>query len=126
MEHLPYKDRLRELRLISLEKRRLCGDLRAASQYLKGSIRREEAGSLAWSVVIEQEEMILNLKEGRFRLDVRKMYFPVRVLRHCHRLPRDVMESLSLKVFKAGPASEQLHLAVYVPVHGRVVGLDDF
>ena len=72
MEHLPYKDRLRELRLISLEKRRLCGDLRAASQYLKGSIRREGAGSLAWSVVIEQEEMILNLKEGRFRLDIYK------------------------------------------------------
>ncbi|KFW83821.1 hypothetical protein N305_13095, partial [Manacus vitellinus] len=37
--------------------------------------------------------------EGRFRLDIRKKFFTVRVLRHWHRLPKEVVDALEM--FKA-------------------------
>ena len=55
LEHLSYE----ELRLFSLEKRRLQGDLVVAFQYLRG-VYKQEGKRLLTRIVIGQGGMVLN------------------------------------------------------------------
>ena len=43
---------------------------------------------------------VFKLKEGRFRLDIRKKLFAIRMLRHQHRLPREMVYAPSLETLK--------------------------
>ena len=52
MEELSYMERLRDLGLFSLEKRRLQGDPRVSFQYLKGVCKRDGTDSLAGSAEV--------------------------------------------------------------------------
>ncbi|KAJ7415528.1 hypothetical protein BTVI_37963 [Pitangus sulphuratus] len=99
LEHIPYEDRLRKLRLLSLEKTSLCGDLMATFQYLKGAYREARMGHFIRNCSDRTRNNGYKLKEWKFRLDIRK-FFTVRVVRHWNRLPREVEDAPILAVFK--------------------------
>ena len=96
LERLSYKEKLRELGLFNLKKRRLRGDLINAYKYLKGGCQEDRARLFS---VVSGDRMRGNghkLKQRKFHLNTRKSFLTLRVTEQWHRLPRGDVESPSL------------------------------
>jgi len=100
MEHLSCEDRLRELGLFSLEKRRLRGELVAAFWYLKWAYKKDGDKLFSRDSCNRTRGNGFKLKKGRFRLDVRNKFFTMRVVKRWNGLPREVADAPSLETFR--------------------------
>jgi len=121
MEHLRCEESLRQTELFSLEKRRLCGHLIAAFLCLKGAYRKDGENLFSKACCDWTINNCFKLRECRFRLDARKKFLTVRVVKHYNRLasggpiPRNIQGHV-------GWGSEQPDLVEDVPAHCRVLG----
>ena len=101
LEHLLYEERLRDLGLFSLEKRMLREDLSTVYKYLKCGSQMDEAS--LFSVVCSYRiggNGQKNWNTGSLITNTRKNFFTVRITEHWNRLPRKVLESQFLEIFK--------------------------
>ncbi|KAK4828348.1 LOW QUALITY PROTEIN: hypothetical protein QYF61_026009 [Mycteria americana] len=92
-------ERLRELGLFSPEKR-APGRPDCGLSILKGSMKEDGERLFTRACSDRTRGNGFKLKDGRFRLDIRKIFFTVRAARHRKRLPREVVDFPLLEVFK--------------------------
>ena len=109
------KKRLRELGLLSLEKKWLCRDLIEAFQYLKRAHRKTGDGLFIREWNERTRDNGSKQKERRYRLDISKKYFTMRVVRQWNRLPSEAVNAHPWRCSVPGwkvslPTSRELEL----------------
>jgi len=71
-----------------------------AFQYLKGAHKKDGKRHFTSVCSDRTRDNGFKLKEVRFRLDMRKKFFMMWVVKHWNGMPRGVVDSPSLEVFK--------------------------
>ena len=111
LEHLLYEEGLSDLGLFSLGRRRLRGDPIHIYKYLKRAGRQMDEARL-FSVVHSNRTRSNGLKteHGKLCTNMQKNFYMIRVTEHWNRLLREVVESLSMEIFKTQPDADFCNL----------------
>ena len=102
LKEMSYTERLKRLKLPSLEHRRVRGDMIQLYKYLHGhySVQRPQ-----FQLATNEERTLrgnsLKIKKNRFRLDIRGNFFSNRTVNMWNNLPNAIVTAPSLNAFKA-------------------------
>ena len=99
LEHLSYEEKLRKLRLFSLEKAQ--GDRISVHNCLKGGCKEDRARLFPVLPSGRTRGNGHKLKHKGFPLNIRKHFCTVQVMEHWHRLPREAVEAPPWRSSKA-------------------------
>ena len=90
-------------------KKKTEGDMISVYKYLKGSGRQMNKDRFFF-VVCSNRTRSNGLKLGHRKFHMQKNLYTVRVMEHWNRLPREVVESPSLEIFKTWQDAYLCHL----------------
>lgn len=100
LHNLSYSDRLKECKLLPLDKRRERGDLIQTFKFLKGVDRVDYNRFFTLNIGNKTRGHSLKLGKSRSRLDIRKNFFSQRVVNSWNKLPQGVIDAKSVNCFK--------------------------
>ena len=100
LEHRPYEEQLRELRLFKSGEEEAQGRPYRSPQLPERRLWRGGGQPLLPGNSKRTRGNGLKFLQGKFKFDIRKNFFSERVMNCWNRLPREVVESVSLNVFK--------------------------
>jgi len=66
----------------------------------EGAYRKDGEGLFTIACSDRSSDNGFKLTQGRFRLDIRKKFFTIRMVKHWNMLPREVADGPSLAIFK--------------------------
>jgi len=92
-----------------------------AFQYSKGAYKKDGDRLFSRACCGRTRGNGFKLKEGRFTLGIRKKFFTMRVAKHWHRSPKDVVDASSMETFKArldGALSNLMELKMLLLIAG--------
>ncbi len=100
LRHVPYEERLRQLNLFSLERRRLRADLILAFKIFKGEVDLNSSEFFIRPPRAGLRGHIYRLLQEPSRLRRRSSAFSVRVVKYWNRRPAHLVLAPSVSIFK--------------------------